>query len=97
MVSEQPGYASQIKEELDLSPEEKNIKEINSGIYCINSGNLVKSINKIKKNPVKKEYYLTDMVKILSDSGKKAGTLKIKNIQEIFGINTKNELDKLNN
>jgi UDP-N-acetylglucosamine diphosphorylase/glucosamine-1-phosphate N-acetyltransferase len=96
IIRDNNGNVLRIDEELDLSEEQKQIKEINSGIYCINNKILLKSIGKIKKNPRKQEFYLTDIVKVINGLGKKVGATKVDDINEITGINTIHELERVN-
>lgn len=76
----------EIKEELNLSKKEKNIKEVNTSIYCINNKVLKDNIFKLKKDNIKNEYYLTDIVKIISNKYK-IDTLIINNNYKLLGIN----------
>ncbi|MDR2192340.1 MAG: bifunctional UDP-N-acetylglucosamine diphosphorylase/glucosamine-1-phosphate N-acetyltransferase GlmU [Endomicrobium sp.] len=80
-----------IVEEKDASPEQKEIKEINGGIYCF-SADIWKALSKIKPDNAKKEYYLTDAVEILKNSGKKAGFVLADGGYEVKGINSRAEL-----
>lgn len=53
-----------VVEEKDATPEEKQIKEINAGLYCFDYDFLVSEIKNVPQSPVSKEYYLTDLVRI---------------------------------
>ena len=55
-----------IVEEKDASPREKEIGEINTGIICFKKDSLFKIIPRIKSDNAKKEYYLTDAIKIMA-------------------------------
>lgn len=81
----------EIKEEKTLNNKEKKIKEVNTGIYCINNKVLKDNIFKIKLNSISKEYYFTDIVKILSKKYK-IGRLNIKDSFKTIGINDLNTL-----
>ena len=81
-----------IVEERDASPEEKNIKEINSGIYCVDGAYLFKTLERVDNENDQGEYYLTDIVGIAKEDGKKVGGLKVKDIDELMGINSRKEL-----
>ncbi|MDR0822201.1 MAG: bifunctional UDP-N-acetylglucosamine diphosphorylase/glucosamine-1-phosphate N-acetyltransferase GlmU [Endomicrobium sp.] len=85
-----------IVEEKDASQEEKNIKEINSGIYCFDSG-IWSVLSKIKPNNVKKEYYVTDSIAILKQEGKSVGLYKTDDNSEVKGINNRKELAETEN
>ncbi|MCA6070637.1 MAG: bifunctional UDP-N-acetylglucosamine diphosphorylase/glucosamine-1-phosphate N-acetyltransferase GlmU [Endomicrobium sp.] len=85
------GFLEKIVEEKDASVAEKQIKEINSGIYCFNK-NLWKALSKVKPNNAKKEYYITDTVAILRGFGKKISLIVVKDKNEVKGINNRAEL-----
>jgi len=86
------GDIIRIKEEKDLSHFEKGIREINVGAYCFDKKDLFSYIDKIKINPVKKEYYLTDIIEILIRARKKITSCVCEDALEAFGINTKEDL-----
>jgi bifunctional N-acetylglucosamine-1-phosphate-uridyltransferase/glucosamine-1-phosphate-acetyltransferase GlmU-like protein len=89
-----------IIEEKDCNVEQKNIKLINCGIYLVSTNILKKYIPKIKNNNTQKEYYLTDIVEICKeDEGNKIDLYTIEKNKEleIININTKEQLDILNN
>ncbi len=69
-------------------------EEVNSGIYCFKRKALKKNIFRIKKNKVKNEYFLTDIVEILYKQGEKPDTYFLDNFEEISGINTQKDLWK---
>lgn len=88
------GAVCRIIEETDLNEYEKKIKEINSGVFCFEKSCLVGALGKIKPNPKKKEYYLTDIVEILYRQGSIIETFKVKDKEEILGINSLLDLSK---
>ncbi|MBI4394568.1 MAG: NTP transferase domain-containing protein [Candidatus Omnitrophica bacterium] len=81
-----------IKEELDLKPSERGIREINSGIYVFHTPALFRRLNEIKRNRKKKEYYLTDVIELFARNGELVRAYKIKDSSEILGVNTRKEL-----
>ena len=85
-----------IKEEKELNKIEKNIKEINTGIYAINIDILEDALLKINNNNKNKEFYLTDIVEILSKD-KKVGTCFINEKYKLEGVNDLKTLTKLEN
>ncbi len=80
----------EILEYKDAKRKKVNSKFCNGGIMGIHSSYL-KKLTKIKKNSFSGEYYLTDIVKILSDENKKISFLEIDE-EEIIGINTQLDL-----
>ena len=87
---------SSVVEEKDADDFEKDIKEVNTGIICFNKASLSGALKKIRPHNRKKEYYLTDAIKILYNDGKLVDGIKIADIQEARGINSRLELSKAN-
>jgi len=85
----------EIVEELNATEEQKRIKEINAGVYIFKSDNLFYALKKIEMNPVKKEYYLTDIIKIFNKENKKISTYTTPEPDETIGINTPEDLKKV--
>lgn len=82
-----------IVEEKDASPEQKEIKEINTGIICFKKEPLFKAIARIRPDNAKKEYYLTDAIKILAQEGELIESVSItEDVQEAQGINSRIDL-----
>lgn len=80
-----------IIEDKDAGPEQKRVREVNGGIYAIES-HLLKLLNEIKINGKKGEYYLTDLVDIAVRRGHRVGAHLLGNETELTGINTRREL-----
>lgn len=83
-----------IVEEKDAFPEEKAIKEINSGIYVFESGKLFEALRDIRPDNRQKEYYLTDVIEILQRREKRVYAFKIDNYKEITGVNTREQFSE---
>lgn len=81
-----------IIEEKEATEKEKLIKEINTGLYCINTKLLTSAIDLINNNNNKGEYYLTDIVEILGKT-KKVNSHIVESTFKIVGIN---DLETLN-
>ena len=75
-----------IVEEKDCNENEKNIKEINSGIYLSTLSKLKELLKGIKPNNSQKEYYLTDIITHGS------GSFISKESEKFLGINTREQL-----
>ncbi|MBI2608568.1 MAG: bifunctional UDP-N-acetylglucosamine diphosphorylase/glucosamine-1-phosphate N-acetyltransferase GlmU [Deltaproteobacteria bacterium] len=78
-----------IVEEKDASIEEKHIKEVNAGIYCVKSSFLKHAIKNISNKNKKNEFYLTDLVSFSEE----AYVYKTSNNLEIFGVNDRKDLE----
>jgi len=81
-----------IVEHRDASAEQRTITEINTSIYVFNSPLLFEALAKVRNENVQAEYYLTDVIGILSAEGKKVGVWKSPEADELLGINTRQEI-----
>jgi bifunctional UDP-N-acetylglucosamine pyrophosphorylase / glucosamine-1-phosphate N-acetyltransferase len=86
------GRIARIVEERDASPEERKIREINSGIYAFNLETLFEALRGIASQNAQGEYYLTDLIAIYRRRKLPVETLIIDNPDEIRGINSRSEL-----
>jgi len=84
-----------IREEADASMDEKKLKLVNSGIYCIERQFLTNALNRLKPDNVQNEYYLTDLVKIAVSDGGKTGYVRGSDPREVLGVNTLEQLKAL--
>ncbi|MDD3130054.1 MAG: sugar phosphate nucleotidyltransferase, partial [Candidatus Izemoplasmatales bacterium] len=94
IIRDDNNYLHSIVEENDATKEERQIKEINTGIYIINNKFLVPSLLKIKNSNVKKEYYLTDIVKIMKNEDYLVGTYVLEKAYKAMGVNDLYALSK---
>jgi len=85
-----------IVEEKDADDFQKDIKEINTGIICFNKDRLAQALKEVKPNNRKKEFYLTDIINILYKKNCLIEGVKISDINEALGINSRQDLSKAN-
>ena len=85
-----------IVEEKDADEVEKDIKEVNTGIVAFKAQSLKSCLKLIRANNLKKEYYLTDIISIFYKKGYLVDTVKLADINEGMGINSRMELAKAN-
>ena len=78
-----------IVEEKDATYEQKAVKEVNAGIYCINWKTVSPAFDCLKNNNAQGEYYLTDIVKWSVEQNLTVQSYILENNDEIFGINSK--------
>ena len=88
IIRNETGHVIDIVEEKDATEEERNIQEINAGLYCFVYDFLVRSLPLIGKSPVTNEYYLTDVLKIAIAEEKRVVPLLVPYTQVGIGINT---------
>ena len=84
-----------IVEHKDANEAQKEIKEINGGIYIFDNQILFKNLNKINNNNNQSEYYLPDILPILIEQNYNVHIHKIDDENEIKGANTYEQLKEL--
>ncbi|MBI4744065.1 MAG: bifunctional UDP-N-acetylglucosamine diphosphorylase/glucosamine-1-phosphate N-acetyltransferase GlmU [Actinobacteria bacterium] len=96
IVRNKNGLVEKIIEEKDATENEKQICEVNTGIYCFKKDKLFNSLKKIKANNRQKEYYLTDVVEILKNENQVISAFLTNNSDEVLGINSRIQLAEAN-
>ncbi len=86
------GGVRKIVEERDATDRELEIKEINSGIYCVQAPFLFKALGKLRSDNAQGEYYLTDIIEVAHHKKKKISAFSTLDPQEIMGVNTRADL-----
>ena len=94
IIKNNQGDAIKITEQKDASDEERKIKEVFTGIMVVQGSLLIESLEKIDNNNAASEYYLTDLVEILSSKGVRINCIQA-NPKEVVGANNKHELHEL--
>jgi len=89
IVRKTDGSVSAIVEEYVATPEQKLIKELNVGAYCFKADWLWGALHRIKKNPQKGEYYLTDVVELAAQDNLPVQAVVHDDLIETIGINTR--------
>ncbi len=93
IIRDEGGAIETIREEKDATEEEKQINEINAGIYCFDIDVLLEALTEIKPNNIQNEYYLTDAIEIISDKGLRTGAFTVEDNTEILGVNDRAQLE----
>jgi bifunctional UDP-N-acetylglucosamine pyrophosphorylase/glucosamine-1-phosphate N-acetyltransferase len=88
------GDKIRVIEEKDAAASVRRLKEINAGVYLFKVKDLLKALPRVSNQNRKREYYLTDLIEILSEEGKKIGTCKTSQDEEPIGVNNRCELVK---
>jgi bifunctional UDP-N-acetylglucosamine pyrophosphorylase/glucosamine-1-phosphate N-acetyltransferase len=92
LVRDEEGRFLKIVEQRDTSPEEKQITEINAGIYCFETRVLFDALERVQPANAQGEYYLTDVPAILRATGEDVSVFLHGDAREVSGINTRVEL-----
>ena len=81
-----------IVEQKDATEEQKAVKEVNTGIYCLDWQAVKGAFSELKCNNAQGEYYLTDIIAWAVNKGLKVKSFVLDNNEEIYGINSKANL-----
>lgn len=81
-----------IVEEKDATPEQKAIKEVNAGVYCLKWQKVKPAFSQLTSNNAQGEYYLTDIISWGGKCGLNTNAYVLENNEEIFGINSRAHL-----
>ncbi len=95
IVREGEGAFARIVEQKDASEDERQITEINAGIYCFDTKKLYSALKAVKNNNSQGEYYLTDAPSLLKDAGEDVAIFQHNDPQEIEGVNNRVQLADL--
>jgi bifunctional UDP-N-acetylglucosamine pyrophosphorylase/glucosamine-1-phosphate N-acetyltransferase len=77
-----------IVEQKALTPEQKEAKEINSGIYCFRTEELFARLDSLSTNNAHGEFYLTDVAAMLVAGGERVVAVQAESVDEVLGANT---------
>ncbi|RCW54678.1 bifunctional UDP-N-acetylglucosamine diphosphorylase/glucosamine-1-phosphate N-acetyltransferase GlmU [Halanaerobium sp. ST460_2HS_T2] len=91
IVKDEEGNLTAIVEEKDADVETRRIKEINSGVNCIDSSLLRDFMANMNNDNAQQEYYLTDIIEFAVNKDKKINTYIVQDSDEIIGINTRKQ------
>ena len=94
IITDEQNLALRIIEQKDASEDERKIQEVFTGILLIDGSLLKSSLNKINNQNAANEYYLTDLVEILSEKGVRINCIQA-DPDEVLGANNKLELHGL--
>ncbi len=84
-----------IIEQKDATPQQKQVREINTGYYCFQSNHLFESLANITNTNNQGEFYLTDVPGILKQAGRTVAIVGNAPPQEVMGVNTPQQLDEV--
>ncbi|HIJ54545.1 MAG TPA: NTP transferase domain-containing protein [Deltaproteobacteria bacterium] len=93
ILQDEQGKVLRIVEETDASAEQKQVRSINTGIYCIKKNCLIETLRQVSADNAQGEYYLTDIIEIGNRMGKTIGAVFCDDADEVVGINTWEELN----
>jgi bifunctional UDP-N-acetylglucosamine pyrophosphorylase/glucosamine-1-phosphate N-acetyltransferase len=83
---------ARIVEQADATEEQRQIREVNTGIYCFRRSVLAPGLRRLSPNNAQGEYYLTDIVAVLHDAGYPVTSLLVEDSMEVAGVNDRAQL-----
>ncbi len=89
VVRDEQGMVREIIEHKDADEQTRQIKEINTSIYCFNIPALLAALPRITSDNAQGEYYLTDVIPQLLKEGQPVAAISSASYQEVMGINTR--------
>lgn len=92
IVRDADGNVQGIVEEKDADTQQKLIKEINTGIYCLECPLMFDVLATLTCDNAQGEYYLTDVLTKLNEAGKKVGGVVTEDSDMVMGINSRRQL-----
>ncbi len=81
-----------VVEERDATAEQRLIKEINISYYVFHAPSLLDSLGELRTNNAQREYYITDVPRIMLERGQKILAFPVLQPIEALGVNTPEEL-----
>jgi UDP-N-acetylglucosamine diphosphorylase/glucosamine-1-phosphate N-acetyltransferase len=92
IIRGEDGRFLRIVEEKEATEAERRIREVNSGVYCLESPLVFETLCRVKPDNSKGEFYLTDVIGLLSRDQRTVQAVDLADFYEIRGINTVDEL-----
>jgi bifunctional UDP-N-acetylglucosamine pyrophosphorylase/glucosamine-1-phosphate N-acetyltransferase len=82
------GGVRAIVEEKDATPEQRDVREVNLGVYAFDGTDLVRVLPTLSNDNAQGEYYVTDVVGILVEQGRAVSAVVLADEAEAIGVNT---------
>jgi bifunctional UDP-N-acetylglucosamine pyrophosphorylase/glucosamine-1-phosphate N-acetyltransferase len=95
IVRNERGIVKGIVEQKDASLEQREIREINSGIYVVRGQLLKQTLSMLSMDNAQNEMYLTDIVRLAFELDQRVEGYILGNAEEILGVNTRVQLEQV--
>jgi bifunctional UDP-N-acetylglucosamine pyrophosphorylase/glucosamine-1-phosphate N-acetyltransferase len=92
IIRDASGAVVKIVEAKDADEPQRKIREVNAGIYVFDGKHLANNLKRLSTNNAQGEYYLTDLIGMLRESGERVGALLAGDPMEALGVNSRAEL-----
>jgi bifunctional UDP-N-acetylglucosamine pyrophosphorylase/glucosamine-1-phosphate N-acetyltransferase len=81
------GRFAGIVEHKDANEEQRDIGEVNLGVYAFHGAGLIECLPKLSNDNAQKEYYLTDVPAMFVGNGHMVATVELDDAEEAIGVN----------
>lgn len=92
IITREEGIIVRIVEEKDATPQEREITQVNTGIYAVDAPFLFDAVRNLGNDNAQREYYLTDIVTIARQQGLPVRAHLVPDPEEVMGINDREQL-----
>jgi bifunctional UDP-N-acetylglucosamine pyrophosphorylase/glucosamine-1-phosphate N-acetyltransferase len=92
VVRDRAGRPVAIVEARNCSEKQRRIAEVNAGVYCFDADALWRALERLEKNPVSGEFYLTDAIAWLAKANGRLAAVEAEDWREAWGVNTRRDL-----
>src|SRR5206468_12667353 len=92
IIRDAEGNFLDIVEQIDCTPEQRDIREVFPSYYCIKATELLHALSKLTNDNKKGEYYLTDVYGILRREGKRITAVQAVAPEDVLAVNTRQQL-----
>lgn len=92
IIRDDDGTLKKIVEERDSNPLEKEIDEINTGVYLFDIASLRSAVAGLKSGNSQGELYLTDVIALIKEAGQSVVAIRSNDYTETLGINDRAQL-----
>ncbi|HEY3998078.1 MAG TPA: bifunctional UDP-N-acetylglucosamine diphosphorylase/glucosamine-1-phosphate N-acetyltransferase GlmU [Candidatus Xenobia bacterium] len=92
VLVDQNGHVTRIVEARECTPEQRQVDEVNAGVYCASAAFLREYLPRIGMANVQNEIYLTDLVVLATRDGRAVSRVLWEDPAVTLGINTRVEL-----
>lgn len=95
ILRDETGKFQEVVEEVDCTPEQLLIRELNAGVYVFRAQSLVSALSRLGNDNKQNEYYLTDVPALIQADGGYIAVAQTSGEYEGIGVNTQEDLDQV--
>jgi len=89
------GDVIRIVEHADATPEQRRIREINTGVYLLDARFTFAALERLRRGNAQGEYYLTDLIEAARRSGRRVQGVEVREVEGSLGVNDRVELSRV--